>query len=59
MYNVITVGSATVDCFVQTGDQLFRGSDGTVKVPFGSKLVIDDLRFSIARRAAKRLASNF
>jgi ribokinase len=47
MFDVITVGSATVDAFVQTGNKLFRGSNGIVKVPFGSKIAIDDIFFDI------------
>lgn len=47
MYDVITSGSATVDAFIQTGDKLFRGSDGVVSVPFGSKIVVDDIMFEV------------
>ncbi|MFH0978666.1 MAG: carbohydrate kinase family protein [Candidatus Woesearchaeota archaeon] len=47
MYDVITCGSATVDAFVQTGDKLFRGSDGMVSVPFGSKICVDDIMFDV------------
>lgn len=46
MYDVICVGSATVDCFVSTGNRLFQKAHaGCVKVPFGSKVLIDDVRF--------------
>ena len=51
MYDVITVGSATVDAFVQTGSQLFRksnvGTDNCVSVPFGSKILIENIKFDV------------
>ena len=49
MYDVITVGSATVDAFVNTGSKLFQKSPlkNYVKVPFGSKILIDQLKFEI------------
>ncbi len=49
MYDVITVGSATVDAFVNTGSKLFRKSrfKNSVSVPFGTKIVIDSLKFHI------------
>jgi len=52
MFDVITVGSGTVDVFVETGSKLFRKAKvrkehGCVLVPFGSKVVIDELRFDI------------
>src|SRR3989338_11271322 len=46
MYDVISVGSATVDAFINTGNQLFRKDHGNISVPFGSKIVIEDLKFS-------------
>ena len=46
MYDVITVGSATVDAFVDTENKLFIGKK-RIHVPFGSKLLIKDLRFDI------------
>ena len=46
MYDVITVGSATVDAFVDTENKLFIGKK-RIHVPFGSKLLIEDLRFDI------------
>lgn len=47
MYNVISIGSSTVDTFVDTGNKLFqRVYDGTiVKVPFGSKILVENIRF--------------
>lgn len=48
MYNIITIGSATIDVFVDTEDGLFRpckGCKGHVKVPFGSKILIKKLNF--------------
>ena len=49
MFDVVTVGSATVDAFVNTGSKLFKKSrfKQSVSVPFGSKIVIDDLKFHI------------
>lgn len=49
MFDVITVGSATVDAFVRTGNKLFGKAhlNNCVMVPFGSKILIDDLRFEI------------
>ena len=49
MFDVITIGSATVDCFVDTGKKLFKTlhkeHGEIVFVPFGSKIVMDDLFF--------------
>ncbi|MFT4343612.1 MAG: carbohydrate kinase family protein [Candidatus Woesearchaeota archaeon] len=50
MYDVITVGSSTIDCFVDTGDALFKNAktvrgQSVVAVPFGSKIMVDNLRF--------------
>lgn len=49
MYDVITVGSATIDCFVNTGKKLFRilhkDHGDIVFVPFGSKITVEDLYF--------------
>jgi len=48
MYDVITVGSATIDVFVDTEDGLFRPCKrckGHVNVPFGSKILIEKLKF--------------
>ena len=47
MYDVICNGSATVDAFIETGNKLFKGSDGHVKVPFGSKIRIEHLEFQV------------
>jgi ribokinase len=49
MYDVITVGSAAVDAFVNTGSQLFKKSrlKNCVKVPFGSKILVEELNFEI------------
>jgi ribokinase len=44
MYDVITVGSGTIDAFVDTGKKLFQNSKGGhVKVPFGSKVLVEKL----------------
>ena len=48
MYDVITVGSATVDAFTNTGKKLFKkGKKDYVQVPFGSKILIEQLKFDI------------
>jgi ribokinase len=48
-FDVIAVGSATVDAFVNTGNKLFKKSffRKCVVVPFGSKILIEDLKFGI------------
>jgi len=38
MFDIITIGSATIDIFVDTKDKLFKK-----KVPFGKKILIDKL----------------
>lgn len=38
MYDIITVGSATIDIFIDTANKLFRE-----RVPFGEKILIDKL----------------
>lgn len=49
MYDVITVGSATIDCFVETGKKLFKtlhkNHGEIVFVPFGSKITVEDMEF--------------
>ncbi|NOX71591.1 MAG: carbohydrate kinase family protein [Candidatus Micrarchaeota archaeon] len=42
-YDIITVGSATIDIFINTGSELFRKGNerGLVEVPFGSKIVAE------------------
>ena len=51
MYDVITLGSATIDCFVFTGNQLFTKAKKSMKkydivhVPFGTKIVVDEIDF--------------
>lgn len=48
MYDVITVGSATVDAFTNTGKKLFKkGKKDYVQVPFGSKILVEQLKFDI------------
>lgn len=37
-YDILTIGSATIDIFVETGDKLFRE-----KIPYGEKILIDGL----------------
>ncbi|MDO8740957.1 MAG: carbohydrate kinase family protein [Candidatus Woesearchaeota archaeon] len=45
MYDVITIGSAVVDTFVDTGNRLFQDVHrGCVRVPFGSKILIENVR---------------
>lgn len=47
MYDVICVGSATVDAFLETGDRLFQKPRKNVcTVPFGSKVIVEKLLFS-------------
>lgn len=47
MYDVITVGSATIDCFVDTGNRLFKSSKKKcVEVPFGSKILVENLNIN-------------
>ena len=50
MYDIITVGSSTIDCFVDTGESLFKNTktvrgQSVVNVPFGTKIMVDKLRF--------------
>ena len=49
MFDVITVGSATIDCFVDTGKKLFRtlhkDHGEIVFVPFGSKIEVNEMFF--------------
>jgi len=49
LFDVITVGSVTVDAFINTGNKLFKKSffKNYVSVPFGSKILIEDLKFEI------------
>jgi sugar/nucleoside kinase (ribokinase family) len=47
MYDVICVGSATVDAFVGTGNNLFqKPCKNFCYVPFGSKILVEKLMFS-------------
>jgi len=47
MYDIICVGSATVDAFLGTGTKLFQKTyKNLVRVPFGSKILVDKLLFS-------------
>jgi len=47
MYDVITVGSGTIDVFMDTGSRLFqRVKGGNVHVPFGSKILVDAMNTS-------------
>lgn len=47
MYDVMTIGSATVDAFVDTGSKLFQDvKGGYVKVPFGDKILVKHIYFS-------------
>jgi ribokinase len=49
LYDVITVGSGTVDAFVNTGSKLFGKPTirSHIKVPFGSKIAVDSIEFHI------------
>lgn len=42
MFDIITIGSATCDVFIDTKRRLFQGKE-CIKVPFGSKILIDKL----------------
>ena len=48
MYDVICIGSATVDCFISTGKKLFQktANRAYVKVPFGTKILVEQMQFS-------------
>jgi len=47
MFDIICVGSATVDAFIETGNRLFQKTyKNLVRVPFGSKILVDKLMFS-------------
>ena len=47
MYDVITIGSGTIDVFLDTGSRLFqKAKGGKVHVPFGSKILVDEMRTS-------------
>ena len=45
MYDVITVGSATVDCFAHTDKSSVKGR--TYSFPIGSKLLIKKMDFEV------------
>ncbi|MFH1316138.1 MAG: carbohydrate kinase family protein [Candidatus Woesearchaeota archaeon] len=45
MFDIICVGSGTVDAFVETGNKLFKGRNGHCKIPFGSKILVESLKF--------------
>lgn len=48
MFDIITIGSATIDVFVDTGKGLFRPCKRCpehVNVPFGSKILVKSLNF--------------
>lgn len=47
MYDVITVGSGTIDAFIDTGKKLFHDiKKGYVHVPFGSKILVEKLNIN-------------
>lgn len=46
MYDVISVGSCTIDLFVDTGTELFRDTKSNcVQIPFGKKLLVKSMDF--------------
>jgi len=45
MLDVIVFGSASVDCFVDTGSRIFHPNKQYIKFPFGSKILIEKLQF--------------
>ncbi|MCK4670858.1 MAG: carbohydrate kinase family protein [Nanoarchaeota archaeon] len=46
MFDIICIGSATVDVFVDTESRLFHGRKNYVSVPFGAKILIENMRTS-------------
>jgi hypothetical protein len=59
MYDIITIGSATVDAFVNTGSRLFKGvKKNYVRVPFGSKILVKELRFDVGGGGTKNKSSS-
>jgi len=44
MYDIITIGSGTVDAFIDTENKLFTGKK-KMKIPFGSKILIENMHF--------------
>lgn len=48
-YDIVTMGSATIDIFVDTGSDLFRKGKqkGIVEVPFGSKIEAKAVHFDV------------
>ena len=52
MYDVITVGSATIDAFVNTDSELIKIKNSTreeelIAYPAGTKLIIKELNFTV------------
>ena len=45
MFDVITVGSATVDVFVDTSNRLLKEEDCCLSIPFGAKILVDGIHF--------------
>lgn len=48
-YDIITVGSATIDMFVDTGSDLFMRAKktGLIQVPFGSKIEVENIHSDV------------
>jgi len=44
MFDVVVVGGATMDCFIDTGKNLFKPGKKSV-FPFGSKILLQDVKF--------------
>ena len=62
MYDVITIGSATVDVFANTDSQLVKlltqnGEEDFITYPSGSKILIKELNFLIGGGGTNTAAS--
>lgn len=45
MYDVIVIGSATIDMFIDTSYKLFSKKENAINLPLGSKILVDDIKF--------------
>ncbi|MBU2633671.1 MAG: carbohydrate kinase family protein [Nanoarchaeota archaeon] len=45
MFDVITIGSATIDVFVNTSYKLFSKKQHSINLPLGTKILVDDIKF--------------
>ncbi|MFH1209964.1 MAG: carbohydrate kinase family protein [archaeon] len=44
MYDVIVLGSATIDMFIDTSYKLFCKKDNAIELPLGSKILVEDIK---------------